>query len=518
MNIKNMFWAALMVTASLVVVSCGNDSEIAETKTPVAPQTTKQIPYTISVSYVESTRATVDGDNYTLRFAAGDKLYITGENIKGVLSFNPESNYVGETFVDAENTFSSTLEYSGVGDPAPSLALTATLVSAQQTADNEVNVDAAGAVTVNYPTTACATMNEAVQKYSLLTASFPFDEYNQTGGTDNLVNRTHRIMLTQQTAFLNFAITFEDGTASGSAITAKVKNGVVDYTANVTTVAENAKVVGKFVLPVADGTTLNNAILRVSGKATFAITDATLAGNKVYSVNRTALNIASIYTAVPFTIEATSAGNIKISNPRVGMQYSKNGGAKMAISTSDNVTISVSAGDKVQFYGNGTTITKYYEGSSNMTKIGGSAECKVYGNVMSLVDETGFATNTTLPGSYTFAYLFQNNTKLTDASNLILPAMTLTDHCYMYMFQGCTNLTAGPELPASVLVTGCYQSMFRGTSLKTITCLATNLGNGANYWVQDIKTTFGTFIKAEGMTSWPTGDSGIPSGWNVIDY
>ena len=96
--------------------------------------------------------------------------------------------------------------------------------------------------------------------------------------------------------------------------------------------------------------------------------------------------------------------------------------------------------------------------------------------------------------------------------------MTLTDHCYMYMFQGCTNLTAGPELPASVLVTGCYQSMFRGTSLKTITCLATNLGNGAAYWVQDINTTSGTFIKAEGMTSWPTGDSGIPSGWNVIDY
>ena len=82
MNIKNMFWVALTVTASLVVASCGNDSEIAETKTPVAPQTTKQIPYTISVGTSSATRATVDADNSTLRFAAGDKLYITGENIQ----------------------------------------------------------------------------------------------------------------------------------------------------------------------------------------------------------------------------------------------------------------------------------------------------------------------------------------------------------------------------------------------------------------------------------------------------
>jgi hypothetical protein len=55
-------------------------------------------------------------------------------------------------------------------------------------------------------------------------------------------------------------------------------------------------------------------------------------------------------------------------------------------------------------------------------------------------------------------------------------------------------------------------------SLKTITCLATNLGDGTYYWVQDITNTSGTFIKAEGMKSWSTGHSGIPSGWGVLDY
>jgi hypothetical protein len=61
--------------------------------------------------------------------------------------------------------------------------------------------------------------------------------------------------------------------------------------------------------------------------------------------------------------------------------------------------------------------------------------------------------------------------------------------------------------------------MFRGcTSLNSVTCLATGrIGSDANYWLDNVAAS-GTFIKAAGMTDWPTGAHGIPSGWTVQDY
>ena len=115
---------------------------------------------------------------------------------------------------------------------------------------------------------------------------------------------------------------------------------------------------------------------------------------------------------IPLTLEALTAGTIVVSSPKSGMQYSLNGGEKTAV-TSEAIT--VAAGDTVSFYGNGTSITIY-----NGTNIaGGDAEVKVYGNIMSLVDETGFATATALAQN-AFRALFYRNTKLKDASGLLL--------------------------------------------------------------------------------------------------
>ncbi len=62
--------------------------------------------------------------------------------------------------------------------------------------------------------------------------------------------------------------------------------------------------------------------------------------------------------------------------------------------------------------------------------------------------------------------------------------------------------------------------MFYGcTSLQSITMLATDTSATsclAN-WVYNVPSG-GTFTKAASMTSLPTGTSGIPSGWTVIDY
>ena len=165
--------------------------------------------------------------------------------------------------------------------------------------------------------------------------------------------------------------------------------------------------------------------------------------------------------STPLTLEVLSegAGTIVIKSPKVNMKYSKNGETPTTITSTADVTIDVTKGDKVEFYGNGTNITTY-----NGTKIaGGTAEVKVYGNIMSLVDETEFATATTLPGTENFVALFATNTNLTDASGLLLPAMTLANMCYESMFALCANLTTAPkELPAETLANYCYSQMFGG--------------------------------------------------------
>ncbi|MBR6086813.1 MAG: leucine-rich repeat protein [Prevotella sp.] len=176
--------------------------------------------------------------------------------------------------------------------------------------------------------------------------------------------------------------------------------------------------------------------------------------------------------APALTIEATSAGTIKVNSPKTGMKYSLNGGTKTAMSGTTEINVNV--GDKVRFYGDGTSITSY----AGTSIAGGTAECKVYGNIMSLVDEESFTTATTLADN-AFNSLFFKNATLTDASGLLLPATTLAEGCYGYMFSNCTSLTAAPTLPATTLANDCYNSMFSGcTSLTTAPVLpATTLAN-----------------------------------------
>ena len=93
------------------------------------------------------------------------------------------------------------------------------------------------------------------------------------------------------------------------------------------------------------------------------------------------------------------------------------------------------------------------------------------------------------------------------------------------MFHGCTNLAAAPELPATTLLNYCYQEMFYGcTSLSSITMLATDIS--AYYclkdWVSGVASS-GTFTKAASLVQGseagqiPTGTSGIPEGWTVVN-
>lgn len=287
---KNSFlWAALSMTAALVMTACSNDDNANES--PVQQSTVKTIPYSVTVNEGATTRATVDSDNKTLKFADGDKLYITGTNIQGVLDIQ-----TGATTTSA--TFSGDLTYSGEGSPAANLELTATLVSAQQSDGSEITVDATtGAVTVNYPTNAyCSSVNDAVQKYSNLTGTSTYSSKSFT--------------LTQQTAFLNFEITFADGTTTGTNLSAVVSNNSAAVcTANVTTVTDNG-VKAKFVLPVAKGTTLSSANVKFGDRAAISFGASQTLDGKVYNVTKT---------------QAAATPTLSLTSPAVGQVIGDDG-------------------------------------------------------------------------------------------------------------------------------------------------------------------------------------------------
>ena len=165
----------------------------------------------------------------------------------------------------------------------------------------------------------------------------------------------------------------------------------------------------------------------------------------------------------PLTLEFIAAGKITFTNKPASLKYSLDGGATWR-AASDSIT--VSAGDKVGLYANGTGTTSI----SNAFKISCDADCYVYGNVMSLEKSSGFSTLLTLEGhNSAFHSLFYENTHIKNHGTeaLLLPATTLSQSCYVNMFMGCTSLTKAPDLPATTLVERCYNAMFNGCTALT---------------------------------------------------
>ena len=253
----------------------------------------------------------------------------------------------------------------------------------------------------------------------------------------------------------------------------------------------------------------------------------------------------------PLTLEATANGNIMV-YPKITMSYSVDGGALVEIST--NTTINVTAGQKVSFYSTNSALAKVEGGISSSTSIIPKIPCYVYGNVMSLIDDsgTGFANDKTISADHALKNLFHESSGTCPnlinhpTKRILLPATTLANNCYdqmfydctgltvapdlpatelkslcyYYMFHGCTSLTTAPDLPAPTLAERCYMCMFEGcTSLYYVKCLATNVSAMLCLykWLKDVSAT-GTFVKASGA-SWSVADSdgssGYPSGWTV---
>lgn len=228
----------------------------------------------------------------------------------------------------------------------------------------------------------------------------------------------------------------------------------------------------------------------------------------------------------PLTFEAVKEGTINIINPNgLTIEYNKNNVGWTA-TDANPISIDVAASDIVQLRGNNSCYWGTSDSGETPTRITATGQCYVYGNVMSLVHASDFATNSTLTEEFALAYLFAapsndiyqfyatNTTILNHPTNEMalpatnvpgsgyiymfagcqalthtpkLPAMTLGDGCYHQMFADCAGLTVAPELPATTLTPMCYSNMFTNcSSLETAPELpATTLATGCYYGMFD---------------------------------
>ena len=116
---------------------------------------------------------------------------------------------------------------------------------------------------------------------------------------------------------------------------------------------------------------------------------------------------------MPLTFEAKTAGSrvtftASSSIPDITMQYNMYDGEGWKPYTSGTNIDLLSIGNKVSFRGDNNTLG-YYFGSSNFSSTG---QCYIYGNIMSLLSSTNYATATTLTGDCTFYALFQYNSHI----------------------------------------------------------------------------------------------------------
>lgn len=240
------------------------------------------------------------------------------------------------------------------------------------------------------------------------------------------------------------------------------------------------------------------------------------------------------------TFLALEDGTFKFSGNSVS--YSVDGGSTWASLASNTSTPTVTAGNKIMFKAELEPSPLLSSGIGSFYSTG---RFDAMGNPYSLLYGDNFRNVTDLTGKDFALYSLLIGTRVVSAKNLSLPATTLSSDCYAYMFSGCTSLAAAPELPATTLARNCYNTMFRHcssltkapelpaatlvtqcysrmfngcTSLNYIKMLATDAyaANCLSNWVFYVAST-GTFVKSASMTTLPTGKSGIPSGWAVID-
>lgn len=508
-----IFMAAFVLTLGLA--QCKKEH-------PVTPQNTEGnlVHLTVKVgastgSATNGSRADVDPSTGVFSFSDGDKLYV-GYNsaCAGTLEYNASTNkFSGDLSLSQNGDQPLHFYYLG-GDVTHVGETQQYIVDIYEQQFNPYPVISYGTSTTNY--------SESSNAYSTTLE-------NQCALVEFTTNR-----ILKETNFYiqginnQVAIDFENNT-----ITTTNNKG------NISLYPETPTNRWAILLPNEDSVTVTvNAV----GYNEIDITIPPVNKNDfLHGENAVSFELTAMEAGNPLTMFALEPATIHVINPPDGMKYSINNYDDKILITED-IDISVSPGEEVHFYGNGT---------NGATNIVSTNNVELSGNIMSLVDEENFATITTMEGA-SFAGLFAGNdypggTFIINASGLLLPATTLSENCYSGMFAGCAELNDTPvELPALTLAPGCYSNMFEGCdkisdaphlpatelvdrcyasmfyqcgTLQNVTCLATTI-NGTDCttdWLNGVDNQ-GTFTKAKGASCWTTGSNGIPWGWEVNEY
>ena len=275
------------------------------------------------------------------------------------------------------------------------------------------------------------------------------------------------------------------------------------------------------------------------------------AGNVISSCEVPSKDVDDITKPLTFkaTQDGSAVGLYRYGSPDGAFQTSRDGGNTWT-DYPINAVITLNAGEEVSFRAKSdrTSVPNYNKYFYFVMR----GKIKAWHNVMSMIRTNDFATYKTAENS-SFYLLFKGCTSLTKAPALPattlsescyyhmfegctsltkapeLPATTLEQLCYYYMFNGCTSLTKAPELPATTLAKSCYYGMFqRCGRLNEVHCYmpstissydiptyTVNGGGGTFPWLERVSST-GTFY-TNADANWPSGSSGIPTGWTRVN-
>ena len=277
MDIKKYLKAMPVVAALLFTASCSNeDDEINEAPQPA--QRVRIIHYEATVNNGNQTRATLIGDNKYV-FETGDKLYVWGDNISGELTL---TRGAGD---NSDAVFSGDLTYTpGNSDPdtpKDNLGLKAVIVSPNDkifgTLEEFKARNFEPSYTLSASTPYASSRAEAVQRFSYFKASSNYSE------------KSFEFCASQNSTFLSFDITLEDGTAAGTTIPVIISNDGTEISkGSVTTVKEGEAIKAKFVAGILGYIRANNAIVTLDNRDAISFGGTEwLDVNKIYNVTRT---------------------------------------------------------------------------------------------------------------------------------------------------------------------------------------------------------------------------------------
>jgi len=444
--IKFLCIVALALVGAILTGCSSEDIIIDDLQQPANTNNVVTLTTTVSLDDGATTRALTSGGVKT--FAAGEQIAVVYENMSDA----------------TVKTVSAALTAADIASGSKSATFTVTLT----------NPKPGGNVKYIYP--AAMAKADGSENYNALTAQdgtlanlssfLDFAKYEGTLTADAKLP-TSTVTLTNQLAILALTVKNSDGSSDlTSTITdLTISDGTSSY------FVSRKAAAGPIFVAIKPTAAANIDVSAFGGTYVYtkSLSGKSYLANNIYNLGWK-MTAGDNMLTTPLTLEAKTGGTIHIEEPTIGMKYKKNNDDKVTISSTDDIDITVNAGDIVQFYGDGTNITCYYDDDAQITSISdGTADCYIYGNIMSLVDESGFASATSVSAN-AFRCLFDNNIKLYNhpTKRLVLPATTLAENCYRGMFSSCIRLTVAPALPATMLANDCYENMFYNCTRLTV--------------------------------------------------